>query len=100
MSNLQDHGDELGYFGTDESSLEYRQEKVQNVRELSGLKYSLQMAEERIAHLNTVSSLTIGDPNFTIEQQLAINKAVVGHLEAYKSVLEAAIEMTRGEGNG
>lgn len=59
---------------------------------LSTLVRISRLIDEQLSVYHTISSLNLSDKNFTVEQQLAINKQVVLHLLEVKTLVETAID--------
>ncbi len=50
------------------------------------------MLQDQINSYSTIDQLDLTDKNFTVEQQLAINKRVQSHLQELKLVIDTVVE--------
>lgn len=74
--------------------------KVEDEVDLPALKQIQKRLAEQIASYASISRLALGDKTFTIEQQLAINKAIVEHLTEMKVLVDTVIDNIREKYNG
>lgn len=63
--------------------------------DLSTLKLVQRTLQDQIKSYQTIDRLTLADKTFTVEQQLAVNKAIVSHLVELKVIVDTTIENVR-----
>lgn len=84
--------EELGYNSSSPLLGSRIQTKPQDEMDLPALKRVQAQFESQIASYSTITRLVIGDPNFSIEQQLAVNAKVVEHLLENKAIVDVVID--------
>lgn len=63
-----------------------------DVEDLRTLNRIMELMDLQINSYLTIDALTNGDTTFSVEQQLAINQKVVGHLREVRLLVQTAIE--------
>lgn len=92
----------------DDEELEYRSTATSNilapiapnqkdVADQGAINASIELLDNRIAYYDSVDSLGTDVKEFTVKQQLAINKKVKYHLVEVRSELVEAIQNVRGQ---
>lgn len=94
MTNNYDD-EELGYVSSSPLFGSQIQTKLQDEVDLPALKGVQASLEKSIYGYSQVTSLKLGDPTFTVEQQLAINQEVIAQLTSVKAIVDVTIEDIR-----
>ena len=88
--------EELGYVSS--SPLVATQKpapKAQDEKDISTLNKVSKMMEAEIAAYASVDRLTIDETNFTVKQQLAMNKSIAISIKEFKLTVDSAINNVR-----
>lgn len=73
---------------------------TQDEKDLSTLKRVLAHLEQRIAEYQTIDRLEVNEVPFTVQQQLAVNKSIVYHLQEEKLMIETVINNIKEKYSG
>jgi len=92
--------EELEYISSIESTRATVDIVPQDEADLPVLKAVLRDINEGIIHHQTIASLSLDNKSFTIEQQLAVNQAIVIYLQGFKMAVEKVIEDIGEKYNG
>lgn len=65
--------------------------KTQDELDLPALKRAQQMLSDQIASYSSVDRLTVEEDDMTVQQQLAVSKAVKAHLTEVKTMIDSVI---------
>lgn len=65
--------------------------KTQDEVDLPTLKQVQKILEERIASYSSIDRLTVEEKDLTVQQQLAVSKAIVAHLTELKVLVDETI---------
>lgn len=63
--------------------------------DLPTLKRVQKMLQDQIASYSTIDRLTTDEKNLSVQQQLAVNKAIVQHLTEVKLLVDTVVENIR-----
>jgi len=88
--------DELDYRGTQVSSLSPIGPVPQDKADEGAIKSVLALIVNRMEFFDSVDSLGTDEREFSVREQLRVNKQVKFHLSEFKEVLEDALESLRG----
>lgn len=93
--------EELGYVSSSPMlSVAREQPKPIDEAEISTLEQAFNLLENRRAYYQSVDSLSLEDKTFTMEQQLAINRKVLFHVQELESLLQGTINKVREKLDG
>jgi hypothetical protein len=68
--------------------------------EISTLEEVLKLIRDRKRYYESIESLSLDDKTFTIEEQLAINKRALFHIQEIEGMVVAAVKTVRSHNNG
>lgn len=88
--------EELEYRSTEASILAPVAPNKQDVADQGAIKRSVALLENRIAYFDSVDSLGTSEEEFSVKEQLRINKQVKFHLTEVLAELKEAIESLEG----
>lgn len=94
------NSEELGYTSSAPMLVGVDTAKTQDVADISTLEQVFKLLEERRAYYVSVDSLTLQDDTFTIEEQLAINKKVLFHIQELEALIGSTVAKVRSTING
>lgn len=88
--------DELGLLGYTSSAPDFdltekTEVKSEDIDDLTTLQNVKRLITEHKKKYSLITSLSLEDKNFTIEQQLAINREVVSHLQEIEGLVDGVI---------
>lgn len=66
---------------------------------MSTLDEVLALIQNRKTYYLSIESLSLEDKNFTVDQQLAINKRVLFHIQELESKISSVIKKVRAKNN-
>lgn len=98
---FQTNSDELDYLSTATGGFSLRADiNRDDERDKPALDFVLAMLDDDIQSYSSIDRLELGEAEFTIKEQLAINKSIQHHLRTYKMTIEKALEDIREKYNG
>lgn len=87
--------EQLGYISSSPLLVATENVKPIDEAELSTLEAAFKLLEDRKAFYESVSSLNLTDSVFRVEQQLAVNKKVLFHIQELETLLASTINNIR-----
>jgi acetoin utilization deacetylase AcuC-like enzyme len=91
----------LGYVSSAPDLLgELKVNRPRDEAEISTLEEVLTLIHNRKKYYESIESLSLEDKSFTIDQQLAINKRALFHIQEVESMILAAVKKVRSQHNG
>ncbi len=94
----------LGYVSSAPDILDSLLPDAPNPQDESDISTLLQVSklikERKHYYLNSINSLTLNDPVFTVEQQLEVNKKVAFHLQEIEGMIDNTVRKVREKING
>ena len=84
--------EELGYLSSPHPFGSSRLTTNPDVDDIPTLSRIEEILEGQIQSYLTIDALTTSDATFTVEQQLAVNQKVVGHLRELRLLVQTAID--------
>lgn len=98
--NPNDELNDLGYASSAPDLIQIDQPRPKDEAEISTLEEVIALVHNRKQFFLSVDSLALEDKVFTVEQQLAINKRVLFHLQELEGMIISSIRKVREKNNG
>lgn len=98
--NPNDELNDLGYASSAPDLIQIDEPHPKDEADISTLEEVLKLIQNRKAYFRSVDSLALEDKNFNVDQQLAINKRVLFHLQEIEGMVVSTIRKVRDKNNG
>lgn len=98
--NPNDELNQLGYASSAPDLLQIDEPHPKDEAEISTLEEVFKLIALRKRSYELISTLTLDDKVFTVEQQLAINQQVLFHIQELESKIISVIRKVREKQNG
>jgi len=98
--NPNDELNGLGYVNSAPSLVQQDTPHPKDEAEISTLDEVFVLLENRKQYYLAIESLSLDDKNFSVDQQLSINKKVLFHIQELESKIMTVVEKVRAKQNG
>jgi hypothetical protein len=98
--NQYDEINDLGYASSAPDLIPIDEPHPKDEAEISTLEEVLALIYNRKQYFQSVDSLSLENKNFNVDQQLAINKQVLFHIQELESKITSVIRKVRAKQSG
>lgn len=97
---MNDELNGLGYVSSAPDLVQADEPHAQDEADYSTLVAIFHLLQDRKKYYRSVDSLSLDDKTFTIEQQLAVNKKVLFHIQELQGTISSAIKKVKAKRDG